>query len=155
MKLIENLEEKANIECLEDIIRSIDDPKPYAMKVAKELRKQSIGNKVVMDDAAACLEDDCREFKNIVKELRNIVRRMKKDRKRHLTALTFEVCCDGPLIETQERRTPAADPLIAPIWEVRIVCRNCGKTTRWCRSYSQALKVWNGKEQEVEYEEEV
>lgn len=155
MKLIENLEEKTNIECLEDIIRRIDDPKPYAMKVAKELRKQSIGNKVVLDDAAACLEDDCKEFKNIVKKLRNIVRRMKKDCKRHFAAPTFEVCCDSPHIETQEQITPATNPLIAPIWEVRIVCRNCGKATRWCSSYSQALKVWNGKEQEVEDEEEV
>ena len=58
MELMEKLEEDVNIVCLEDIIRRIDDPKPYALKVAKELRKQSIGNKVVMDDAAECLVDD-------------------------------------------------------------------------------------------------
>lgn len=98
MKLMEKMKMEENIACLEEIIRWIDDPKPYALKVAKELRKQSIGNKVVMDDAAECLVDDCRVFKDIVKKLRNVVRRMKKD-------------C---------RRTLAADPLIAPIWEVPI-----------------------------------
>lgn len=122
MKLMEKMKMEENIACLEEIIRRIDDPKPYALKVAKELRKQSIGNKVVMDDAAACLVDDCGEFKNIVKKLRNVVRRMKKDCKRHLAAPTSKVCCDSPLIGTQERRTPAADPLIAPIWEVPIAC---------------------------------
>ena len=48
-----------NSETIEDIIKEIrQDSTPYSAKVADELENQTIGNRVLLEDAATCLRDD-------------------------------------------------------------------------------------------------
>lgn len=52
--------------------------------------------------------------------------------------------CYNPFeTEVQERLDRAGSERTAPIWQVRIVCRNCNKTTPWCEDLSTAVKRWN------------
>lgn len=52
-----------------------NDTKPHALEVAKELGKQCVGNKVLMDDAATCLRDDCRYIQDIATRLKDVADR--------------------------------------------------------------------------------
>lgn len=47
----------------------LKDKKPYALKIAKELRKAE-GNRVLLDQAAQCLEDDCDYLKKIAESIK-------------------------------------------------------------------------------------
>ena len=57
---------KAPIEYADEILK---DKKPYALKIAKELRKAE-GNRVLLDQAAQCLEDDCDYLKKIAESIK-------------------------------------------------------------------------------------
>ena len=46
------------------------DKEPYALKVAKELR-QAVGDRVLLDQAAQCLEDDCDYLKKIAESIKS------------------------------------------------------------------------------------
>ena len=60
------------------------------------------------------------------------------------------VCCACPLLATEEREIPSASPyIIAPLWQMRIVCRNCGKSTYWVDSYGKATRLWQGEVFEI------
>ena len=43
----------------------------------------------------------------------------------------------------KERLDIAGSQIIAPIWQVRIVCINCNRATPWCEDLSTAVKRWN------------
>ena len=52
--------------------------------------------------------------------------------------------CDYPdIMQTQERITESASPLIKPLWEVRIFCPNCYRASPWCRDFPTAVLLWN------------
>ena len=54
--------------------------------------------------------------------------------------------CHNPFeteVQVQERLDRAGFERTEPIWQVRIVCRNCNKTTPWREDLSTAVKLWN------------
>ena len=61
----------------------------------------------------------------------------------------LDICCARPMLVTEERRIPSASPLVAPLWQMRIVCENCGKSTYWVDDYSKATRLWQGEEFEI------
>ena len=60
-----------------------------------------------------------------------------------MTLEELEPCCESPHREIEETRIPSASPLVVPTWNVRIVCRNCGRTSCWCDDYNKAVAFWN------------
>lgn len=64
------------MEALKHIVNEIKkDKKPYALKVARELEEQSIGNRVVLEDAATCLRDDCAYIRKIATQIDDVLSR--------------------------------------------------------------------------------
>lgn len=58
--------------------------------------------------------------------------------------------CASPRLGVEERIMPSGSPLIAPLWEVRLVCRNCGRRSHWCRSLEEAVDMWPWRNREVD-----
>jgi len=67
-----------DIETAADIVAEIrKDKKPYALKVAKELdNRATFGDRVLLDDAATCLRDDCKYIKDIADRIESANERM-------------------------------------------------------------------------------
>ena len=61
----------------------------------------------------------------------------------------LDICCARPMLAVEERRIPAASPIVAPLWQMRIVCKNCGKNTYWVDNYNKATRLWQGEEFEI------
>ena len=62
----------------------------------------------------------------------------------------LDICCARPMLVVEEREVPSASPyIIAPLWQVRIVCKNCGKNTYWVDNYNKATRLWQGEEFEI------
>jgi len=55
----------------------------------------------------------------------------------------LEACCEHPSIGLEETREPSYSPIIAPVWNVRIVCRNCGARSIWATDFNTAALFWN------------
>ena len=88
-------------ESLDDIVSEIrKDKKPYALKVAKELEKSSFGDRVLMDDAATCLRDDC----TYIKEIAGRVEGAEKREQREICHIISRLVSDSWLLRQSDER---------------------------------------------------
>lgn len=76
--LMPELANAHDIETMADIVSEIrKDKKPYALKVAKGLKNYAtFGYRVILDDAATCLRDDCKYIKDIADRIESANERM-------------------------------------------------------------------------------
>lgn len=51
--------------------------------------------------------------------------------------------CDCSLVKLELRSTPSASPMVAPLYEVRIVCENCKRSSPWAEDYKVVQSFWN------------
>ena len=90
-----------DIETLGNIVSEIrKDKKPYALKVAKELEKSSFGDRVLMDDAANCLRDDC----TYIKEIADRVEAAKEREQYEICHIISKLVMDSELLRDSDER---------------------------------------------------
>lgn len=89
------------IETLGNIVSEIrKDKKPYALKVAKELEKSSFGDRVLMDDAANCLRDDC----GYIFQIADRVEAAEKREQREICHIISRLVSDSLLLKESDER---------------------------------------------------
>lgn len=60
-----------------------------------------------------------------------------------MTFADLKPCCACPQLGTQEITLPSPCRLVAPNWNVRIVCHRCGMVSPYCETFDKAAHGWN------------
>ena len=90
-----------DIETLSNIVSEIrKDKKPYALKVAKRLEESTCGDRVLMEDAANCLRDDC----DYIKKIADRVEAAEQREQREICHIISRLVSDSLLLKESDER---------------------------------------------------